>query len=83
MPSLSWRNKLKCIQKSLIISVCAIVSHDVCPHTRPLIAIAIKRVLDHAPDVGQFMEYVMATGNLKSHSGLGLQQVSQCTVEWK
>ncbi|XP_064401799.1 DNA-directed RNA polymerase I subunit RPA2-like isoform X3 [Halichondria panicea] len=44
------------------------------------LTIAIKRVLDHAPDVGQFMEYVMATGNLKSRSGLGLQQQTGFTV---
>ena len=35
----------------------------------------IKRVLDHAPDVGHFLEYFMATGNVKSRSGLSLQQV--------
>ena len=51
-------------------------SHHIRTHARMHTANLMKRVLESAPNVGQYMEYVMATGNIKSQSGLGLQQVS-------
>ena len=36
----------------------------------------VNKVMNSMPDVGKQMEYLLATGNLKSRSGLNLQQVS-------
>ena len=35
----------------------------------------MSRVILQGPDVGQQMEYMLATGNLRSKTGLGFQQV--------
>ena len=47
-----------------------------CPSpSLPLLANIINKVLPIAPDVGRQMEYFLATGNLRSSSGLSLHQV--------
>ena len=47
-----------------------------CPSpSLPFLANIINKVLPIAPDVGRQMEYFLATGNLRSSSGLSLQQV--------
>ena len=47
-----------------------------CPSpSLPLLANIINKVLPIAPDVGRQMEYFLVTGNLRSSSGLSLQQV--------
>ena len=37
----------------------------------------MNRVILQGPDVGQQMEYMLATGNLRSKTGLGFQQVNK------
>ena len=37
----------------------------------------MSKIVQRSPDVGRELEYLLATGNLPSHSGLGLQQVSR------
>ena len=43
-----------------------------------LTASLMPKVTKKCPDIGHEMEYMLATGNLRSRSGLGLQQVSLC-----
>ena len=35
----------------------------------------MTKVISGGPDVGHYMEYFLATGNIRSRTGLGLQQV--------
>ena len=42
-----------------------------------IVAIIIKKVIGTGPDVGNHMHHLIATGNLTSKSGLGLQQVCE------
>ena len=35
----------------------------------------MNKILMAGPDIGQQMEYMLATGNLRSKTGLGFQQV--------
>ena len=37
----------------------------------------MSKIVQRSPDVGRELEYLLATGNLRSRSGLGLQQVSR------
>ena len=37
----------------------------------------MSKIIQRSPDVGRELEYLLATGNLRSRSGLGLQQVSR------
>ena len=40
----------------------------------------MPKVLKKTVDIGHEMEYMLATGNLRSRSGLGLQQVKCATL---